>query len=65
MTPEDAVTEAEILAAMRRYGDGFVRGIAQAATHAEPHDRASLQAAFPSVWEAYRVLARIKRQAGP
>lgn len=43
--------------AMRIYGGGFVKALAEAAFHADPQNLARLKAAFPDYWATYREMA--------
>lgn len=52
-----------VVAAMRRYGGGFVKALAEAVYLADPAHAARLKAAFPEVWLKYGALAERDAQA--
>jgi len=59
----------EMLLAMRKYGGGFVKALAEAWSHAEADNSARLERAFPEYVEHYMALAgrdnQIAIQDGP
>ena len=53
------MTDDRIVAAMARYGGGFVTMLAELYRRADPENRARIKAAWPEYWEKYAELAAL------
>lgn len=52
------MTNFEIVQAMRTYGGGFARALADAWMHADPENQARICLTWPELWAEYEDLAR-------
>jgi hypothetical protein len=50
--------DVEVIDAMRRYGGGFVKALAEAAARADDENLGRLKAAWPEYWERYSEMAK-------
>jgi hypothetical protein len=55
-------TDNEILAAMRKYGGGFVIALTHAARCADDENLRRIKATWPEYWEQYSNFARMDRE---
>ena len=46
-----------VVQAMRRFGGGFVKALAEAYLHADEDNQARIRATWPEYWESYRQMA--------
>jgi hypothetical protein len=53
----DAITDHDVLFAMRIYGGAFVKALATAAMHADRENMERIKTAFPEYWTEYEKLA--------
>lgn len=51
------VSESEVIAAMKEFGGGFVKKLAEAYDVADPSNREIIRTAFPSYWSFYAGMA--------
>lgn len=57
--------DIEVVEAMRRYGGGFVKALAEAVALADSVNLERIKNAFPEFWKGYRDLARQMRAINP
>jgi hypothetical protein len=50
--------DVEVLDAMRQYGGGFVKALAEAASRADEENLARIKLTWPEYWERYAELAK-------
>lgn len=62
-TVGEAITDYEIVAAMKKYGGGFAVALAEAFRHADDGNQLIIKLAFPDYWDRYAVIAQETRGA--
>ena len=57
-------TEAEIIAAMKELGGGFVKALAEAYLRGDHNNRFTIRSAFREYWDKYAAMAILSRKPG-
>lgn len=63
--PPREVSDTEVVQTMRKHGGGFASALAHAATCADARNLATIKGAFPTLWESYANMARLKAPEQP